>query len=80
MICTALSLDLADADLDTALVTRRTLAQLWEKVGDIVPRMSVQTSAQSLLVEEMGNKTNRTTKDEETVEHTHLEVVFRLFW
>ena len=38
--------------------------------------MSVQTSAQSLLVEVMGNETDRTTEDEQTVEDTHLEVVF----
>lgn len=41
--------------------------------------MPVKTSAQSLLVQEVGNETNRATEHEETVEHTHLEVVFRLF-
>lgn len=40
--------------------------------------MTVETSAQSLLVEEMGNKTDRTTEDEQTVEDTHLEVVLTL--
>lgn len=42
------------------------------------PRVTVETSAQSLLVEEMGNETDRTTKDEQTVEDTHLEVVLGL--
>jgi hypothetical protein len=40
--------------------------------------MSVETSAQSLLVEEVGNQTNRATEHEQTIEHTHLEVVFGL--
>lgn len=40
--------------------------------------MSVQTSAESLLVEVVGNETNGTTKDEETVENTHLHVVLNL--
>ena len=41
--------------------------------------MTVETSAESLLVEEVGNQTNGATKDEKTVEHTHLEVVLGLF-
>lgn len=40
--------------------------------------MTVKTSAQSLLVEEMGNKTDGATEDEKTVENTHLEVVLGL--
>jgi len=40
--------------------------------------MSVETSAESLLVEEMGNETNAATKDEKTVEDTHLKVVLGL--
>lgn len=60
-------------------MARSTTAQLREQVGDVVPWVSVQTSAQSLLVQEVGNKTNGTAKHEQTVQHTHLEVVFRLF-
>lgn len=41
--------------------------------------MSVQTRTQSLLVEEMGNQTDRAAEHEQTVEHTHLEVVLSLF-
>ena len=41
--------------------------------------MTVKTSAQSLLVEEVGNQTNGATEDEQTVEDTHLEVVLCLF-
>lgn len=37
--------------------------------------MSVETSAESLLVEEMGNQANAATEDEKTVENTHLKVV-----
>lgn len=40
--------------------------------------MSVETSAQSLLVEVVGNQTHAATKNEETVEDTHLHVVLRL--
>ena len=40
--------------------------------------MTVETGAQSLLVEEVGNQTNGATKDEQTVEHTHLKVVLSL--
>ena len=42
------------------------------------PRVTVETGAQSLLVEEVGNQTDGATKDEQTVEHTHLEVVLSL--
>jgi hypothetical protein len=38
--------------------------------------MAVETSAQSLLVEVVGNETDAAAKNEETVEDTHLEVVF----
>lgn len=69
---------LLDIDLNTALVARSTTTQLREQVGDVVPWVSVQTSAQSLLVQEVGNETDGTTKHEQTVQHTHLEVVFRL--
>jgi hypothetical protein len=41
--------------------------------------MSVQTSTQSLLIQEMGNETNAATKHEQTIEDTHLKVVFGLF-
>jgi hypothetical protein len=37
--------------------------------------MTVETSAQTLLVKEMGNKTNASAEDEETVKNTHLEVI-----
>lgn len=41
--------------------------------------MTVQSSAQSLLVEVVSNKTNATSEDEETVQDTHAEVVLSLF-
>jgi len=40
--------------------------------------MTVKTSTQTLLVEEMGNKTNASAKNKETVENTHLEVILSL--
>ncbi len=67
------------ADLNSALSPRSALVKGGEEVSDIIPRMSVETSAKSLLVEEVGNKTDAATKDEETIEYTHLEVVFSFF-
>lgn len=40
--------------------------------------MTVQTSAETLLVEVVGNQTDATAQDEETVEDTHLHVVLNL--
>ena len=65
-------------NLDTALGAWPPLLQVRQQVGDIIPRMTVETSAQTLLVEEMGNKTNAAAQDEETVQDTHLEVVLSL--
>jgi hypothetical protein len=71
--------DRVGIDLDTSgLAGGGALAELGEEVGDVVPRVTVETSAKSLLVEEVGNQTNGATKDEQTVEHTHLEVVLGL--
>lgn len=41
--------------------------------------MSVQTGTETLLVEVVGNQTNATAENEETVENTHSHVVFDLF-
>ena len=71
--------DRVGRDLDTGgLAGGGALAELGEEVGDVVPGVAVETSAESLLVEEVGNQTNGATKDEKTVEHTHLEVVLGL--
>src|SRR5690242_17321372 len=45
---------------------------------DIIPRMAVQTSPQTLLVQEMGNQTDGPAQHEQTVENTHAEVVLGL--
>jgi len=67
------------ADLNTALSTRRTTSlQRRQEVSDVVPGMPVETSTQPLLVKEMGNQTDTSAKDEETVEDTHLQVVLSL--
>lgn len=66
-------------NFNTALGTWRTTSlQRGQEVGDVVPGMSVKTSAQPLLVEEMGNETDTSAKDEETVKDTHLQVVLSL--
>jgi hypothetical protein len=66
-------------DLNTAFGTRRaTSLQRGQEVGDVVPGMPVKTSTQPLLVKEMGNQTDTSAKDEETVKDTHLQVVLSL--
>ena len=66
-------------DFNTTLSTWcTTLLQGRQEVGDVVPRMPVETSPQPLLVEEMGNQTDRATEHEQTVEDTHLQVVLSL--
>lgn len=65
-------------DLDSALSAGPALTEVGEEVGDIVPRMTVETGAQSLLVEVVGNETDAATQDEETVEDTHGEVILSL--
>lgn len=65
-------------DLHSAL-SSPAFAKVGQQVGDIIPRMTVQTSAQSLLVEVVGNETNASSQDKQTVQDTHLEVVLGLF-
>jgi hypothetical protein len=62
-----------NVNLNTALGT--TLLQGGEQVGNVIPRVSVESSTQSLLVEVVSNETNAAAKDEETVENSHLHVV-----
>jgi hypothetical protein len=66
------------ANLNTTLVTWSTAGKGRQKVRNVIPRMPVKTSPQPLLVKEMGNQTNASAKDEETVEYTHLKVVLGL--
>lgn len=66
----------SQVDLNAALGT--TLLQGGEEVGDVVPGVAVQTSAQALLVEVVGNQTDGTTQHEQTVEDTHAHVVLDL--
>jgi hypothetical protein len=68
-----------EADLDTTFGTWSSLGDVGEEVGDVVPRVTVQASAESLLVKVVSNKTNATSEDEETVQDTHSEVVLGLF-
>ena len=42
--------------------------------------MSVETSAQALLIEVVGNQTDTATQNEETVKDTHLHVVLNFLW
>ena len=66
-----------NANFDTALST--TLLQSRKQVGNVIPRVSVQTRAETLLVKVVCNQTNATAQDEQTIEHTHAHVVFDLF-
>jgi hypothetical protein len=67
------------ANFNTTLGTWRTTSlQRGQEVGDVVPGMPVETSAQPLLVKEMGNETDASAKNEETIEDTHLQVVLSL--
>lgn len=67
---------LLKVDFDTTLST--TLLQGRQKVGNVIPRMSVQTSTETLLVEVVGNQTNAAAQNEETVKDTHSHVVLDL--
>lgn len=71
-----LSIIILQADLNTTLSTAS--LQGGQEVRDVVPRMPVKTGPQPLLVKEMGNQTDTSAKDEETVEHTHLQIVLSL--
>ena len=67
-------------DLYSSLVTWRTLlTQARQQVGDIIPRMSIQASAETFLIQVMGNETDASAQHEETVQHTHVEVIFGFF-
>lgn len=57
-------------------MTRRALTHLRKEVGDIIPRMPVQPSPETLLIQEMRNQTNTPTEYEQSVEDAHFEVVF----
>ena len=63
-------------DLDTALGAA--LLEGGQKVGDVVPGVTVQTGAQALLVEVVGNQTDAAAQNEQTVEDTHTHVVLDL--
>ena len=42
--------------------------------------MSIETSPQPLLVKVMGNQPDTPSQDEETIQDSHAEVIFGLFW
>lgn len=62
-----------DVNLNTAF--RAALLKGRKQVCNVVPRMSVQASAQSLLVEVVRNQTDATAEHEQTVQDTHLQVI-----
>ena len=75
-----LHLNLLGINLDTTVLPWcRPRAKLGQQVGDVVPWMPVEASAQPLLVEEVGNQTDAAAEHEQTVEHTHLEIIFGFF-
>merc|ERR1712000_156809 len=73
MILTRLHLD-----LNATLGSRGALGKAGQQVSDVIPGVTVQASAQALLVKEVGNETDRASEDEETVQDTHAEVVLSL--
>lgn len=67
-------------DFDSALIAWRSwLAQAWQQVGDIVPRMPIQASAKTLLIQVMSNQTDTSAQHEKTIQNTHVEIIFGLF-
>lgn len=60
------------SNLHSALVSGGVSLEVGEQVGNVIPRMPVETGPESLLVKVMGNQTNGTSEDKETVKHTHL--------
>lgn len=67
------------ANFHSTFVARSALGERRQQVCDIIPRMSVETSAQPLLVEIVGNQTNAAAQHEKAVENTHVKVVFGFF-
>ena len=65
-----------DIDLNTTF--RSALLQGREQVGNVIPWVSVKTSAQSLLVKVVGNQTDAAPENEETVQNSHPHVVLNL--
>jgi len=47
---------------------------------DVVGRMTVERSAEALLVQVMANETDAATEDEQTIEGTNLDILVSLFW
>lgn len=57
---------------------RPSLLQRREQIRDIIPWVSVQPSAQSLLVQVVRNQTNAAAQNEEPIQHTVPHVVLNL--
>ena len=69
-------------NLHASLTARNTTSSALEvrkEVSDIIPWMTVQTGSQTLLIEVMGDQTDASAQDEESVQDTHVQVVFGFF-
>lgn len=66
-------------DLDSTLVARSALGKVGQEVGDIIPRMPVQTRPQPFLIQIMRDQTDAPAKNKQAVENTHVQIVFGLF-
>jgi len=66
----------SQVNLDTALGAA--LLEGGQKVGDVVPGVTVQTGAQALLIEIVGNQTDAATQNEQAIENAHAHVVLDL--
>ncbi len=67
---------LLQANLHTPFISRCSLRQVGQKVSNIIPRMPIQASPQSLLIQIMRNQSNTPTQHEQPVQHAHIQVIF----
>lgn len=66
-------------DFNTAFVARCAFGQIRQQVGDVIPRMPVQPSPQAFLIQEVRDQTDTPPQDKQTVEHSHVEIIFGFF-
>lgn len=70
-----------EIDLHSTLVTWSTVRarQLWQQIGDVVPRMSIKTCSKTFLIQVVSDEANASAEYEKSVENTHLKIIFGLF-
>lgn len=68
----------SDTNLNAAFRARRTLLQSRKQIRNIIPRMTIQTRAQPLLIKEVRNQTNTATQDKQAVQNAHAQIILGL--